>query len=155
MRVRRGAGRARRGGAAVEMAAVLPIFVALVFGQIEFSRLGMVSQMLTIAAREGCRVAILDGKALSDVQSAVTTSLSGTGIKAPTVQAINADPGTTGAFLTPSTWSSATSTPIGTPITLVIRVAYKDVSWLPHPTYLKSINVTGSASINSEHAPSS
>jgi len=40
----------RRGGAAaVEMAIVLPLFVALVMGTIEASRLGMVAQLLHVA----------------------------------------------------------------------------------------------------------
>src|SRR4051812_31810099 len=43
--------RRRVGAVVVEMAVVLPIFIGLVMGQIESSRLGMVAQLLTTAAR--------------------------------------------------------------------------------------------------------
>ena len=43
----------RRGTSAVEMALVAPVFLTLVVGIIEASRVGMVCQMLTTAAREG------------------------------------------------------------------------------------------------------
>ena len=51
----------RRGASAVEMAVIAPVFLTLVLGIIESSRLGMVSQLLTTAVREGCRVAVING----------------------------------------------------------------------------------------------
>jgi Flp pilus assembly protein TadG len=51
----------RRGAAMVEMAVCFPIFMLMLLGIIEFGRALMVSQLLTAAAREGCREAILDG----------------------------------------------------------------------------------------------
>src|SRR5262245_35915909 len=59
---------ARRWGAVnVEMALVLPLFTTLVFGIIEFGRGFMIGQLVTNAAREGARRAILDGSTNSDV----------------------------------------------------------------------------------------
>ena len=52
--------RNRQGAAVVEFAVVAPIFSMLVFGMIEFGRAIMVEQILTNAAREGARVAVLD-----------------------------------------------------------------------------------------------
>ena len=66
-----------KGASAVEMAIVAPVIVALIMGQIEASRLGMVAQLLTTAAREGCRVAVVPGHTQTDVQNRITTVLNG------------------------------------------------------------------------------
>jgi len=67
----------RRGVAAVEMALVLPVFLMLVFGIIEFGRAMMVFNMVTNAAREGARMAVLDGSTNAEVTSTITTFLQG------------------------------------------------------------------------------
>ncbi|MBX3442916.1 MAG: pilus assembly protein [Planctomyces sp.] len=51
----------RRGAAVVETALVLPLFLMVVMGVIEFGRAFMVAQLLTNAAREGARTAITAG----------------------------------------------------------------------------------------------
>ena len=68
---------ARRGAAMVEMALVLPVFLMLVMGIIEFGRGMMVSNLVTNAAREGARMAVLDGSTNAEVQTAVRTFLQG------------------------------------------------------------------------------
>lgn len=130
--------RARRGASAVEMALIAPIFVTLVLGQIETSRLGMVSQLLTTAAREGCRVAVLPGKVQSDVQARVNSVLAGSGIPVGTV---------TPTCPSPGLWESC---PAGTPITVNLSVSYRSVSWLGTPFFLKNARVTASATMSSE-----
>ena len=45
----------RKGSAMVEMALVLPMFLLLMVGIVEFSRVLMVQQVITNAAREGAR----------------------------------------------------------------------------------------------------
>ena len=65
----------RRGAVTVEMALVLPIFISLVLGIIEFGRGFMVAQLVTNAAREGARRAIVDGSTNSDVTSYIQTFL--------------------------------------------------------------------------------
>lgn len=57
-RIGSSAGR-RRGVAVVEMAVVLPLLLALVFGIIEFGWVFMIRQTVVNAAREGCRTAVL------------------------------------------------------------------------------------------------
>lgn len=57
----------RRGTALVEMALVLPIFFAVVLGIVEFGRAMMVSQLVTNAAREGARIAVLDDSSNAEV----------------------------------------------------------------------------------------
>ena len=61
----------RRGAALVEMALVLPIFVTVVLGIVEFGRAMMVAQMCTNAAREGVRLAVLDSSTNAEVDQAV------------------------------------------------------------------------------------
>lgn len=59
----------RRGAALIELALILPIFFMVVLGIIEFGRAMMVSQLVTNAAREGARMAILDGSSNTQVQT--------------------------------------------------------------------------------------
>jgi len=56
---RRGEGRRRRAAALVEFAVVLPVLLTILFGIIEFGQIFMVRQTCQHAAREGCRVAVL------------------------------------------------------------------------------------------------
>ena len=59
----------------VEMAVCFPIFMLMLFGIIEFGRGLMVAQLLTNAAREGCRSAIVDGASNATVQASVTSDV--------------------------------------------------------------------------------
>ena len=54
---------------------VLPIFVMIVLGIVEFGRAMMVGQMVTNAAREATRLAIVDGSSNTSVTTWVTTFL--------------------------------------------------------------------------------
>lgn len=66
----------RRGAVLVEMALVLPIFLAVVLGIIEFGRAMMVSQMITNAAREGTRMGIIDDETNTTVTDWIEDFLS-------------------------------------------------------------------------------
>lgn len=131
--------RRRSGASAVELALVAPVFVALVMGQIESSRLGMVAQLLTTAAREGCRVAVINGSTQDSVQSRVNAVLSGSGISVGTVT-----PTCTSSIYT---WDTA---PLGTPISVSLSVPYSQVSWLGTPFYFGNATVSASATMSSE-----
>ena len=67
--------RKRVGAAAVEMAVVMPFFVMVVLGIVELGRAMMVSQMLTNAAREATRLAIVDGSSNTSVKQSVESFL--------------------------------------------------------------------------------
>jgi Flp pilus assembly protein TadG len=118
---------------------VVPVFVALVMGQIETSRLGMVSQLLTTAAREGCRVAVISGSTQDDVNNRITAVLAGSGISVSSV---------TPSAPSPYTWNTA---PAGTPITVSLSVPYSQVSWLGTPYFLGGATVSASATLSSEN----
>ncbi|MFO8006381.1 MAG: TadE/TadG family type IV pilus assembly protein [Candidatus Brocadiia bacterium] len=75
----------------MEFALVLPVFVLLVFGALEFGRAYYDVHLLTSAAREGARTGSLPGKLESDVQAEVDdfltrVGLSGTWSTAVTVE---------------------------------------------------------------------
>jgi Flp pilus assembly protein TadG len=61
----------RRGTALVELALVLPIFIGITVGIVEFGRAMMVGQLVTNAAREGTRRAIIDGSTNADVETSI------------------------------------------------------------------------------------
>jgi Flp pilus assembly protein TadG len=61
----------RRGAAAVEMALVLPLFLLVVFGIVEFGRAFMVEHLLANAARVGARKAIVNGSTNSEIEQTI------------------------------------------------------------------------------------
>lgn len=129
----------RRGASAVELALVAPVLVTLLLGMIEVARLGMVAQMLTTAAREGCRVAALDGMTQADVQARIDAVLGGSGISVGTV----APTCSSSSY----TWTSA---PRGTAITVSLSVPYSQVSWLKAPGFISDVTISASATMSSE-----
>lgn len=69
---RRGAGIAcERGQALVETAVVLPLVLLVCVGIFEFGRAFQTWQVLTNAAREGARIAVLPSSTVADVQARV------------------------------------------------------------------------------------
>jgi Flp pilus assembly protein TadG len=126
-----------RGVAAVEMAMILPVFLTLILGMLEATRLGMATQTLTNAAREGCRVAVLPEYSQDDVQKRINSVLSGSGFTLMTVSP------------SPDNWTTA---PEGTAITVTLELPYSQVSWLNDPFQLgfRDITVTDSATMSSQ-----
>lgn len=118
------------------MALVMPLFLLIILGIIEFSRVGMVLQMLTTAAREGCRAAVIDGSTAADVRGRIEQELQGTGIPVPS-----------SVVPTPTNWQTA---PQGTPITVSLSVSYDQISWLPGSPFFGSAVLSSSATLASE-----
>jgi Flp pilus assembly protein TadG len=122
----------------VELAFVMPLFIFLIFGQIESARLGMVAQLLTTGAREGCRVAVINGNTNTDVTNQVNTFLNVANITGVTTTQVPTDCTTVHATDNPNT------------ITLTLSVPYSQVSWLPSPFFLKTATITATAVLSSE-----
>lgn len=59
--------RRKRAAAVVEFAVVLPLLLTILFGIIEYGYVFMVRQSLQTAAREGCRVAVLQTSNNEDI----------------------------------------------------------------------------------------
>lgn len=76
----------RRGAAVVELAFVLPVLIALVFGSIELCQRIYTRQSVVIAAYEACRVATRQTSTTESVRSACETLLEQQGIVGATIQ---------------------------------------------------------------------
>lgn len=100
----------------VEFAVVLPILFLFLFGTIEFGRLMMVEQTLTNAAREGARLAVLEGATASQVVARVNNYLNVSGISGQTVTLNPSDPA---------------SVSVDQPVTVTVAVPYSSIAWLP------------------------
>ncbi len=70
----------RRGIAAVEVAVLAPCLVFLTLGMLELARGMMVKEILTDAARKGCRSAILPSAANSSITTDINTVLTNNNI---------------------------------------------------------------------------
>jgi Flp pilus assembly protein TadG len=132
--------RSRRGGSSAEVALGLPLFFLLIFSMVEMTRLGMAYDLLTLAAREGCRVAVIPGNTQTTGESAARSILNAGGIT---------------SYNTPQwTWGSGQTslagTNLGDPVTLTISVPFHNISWLPKPLFLKSATLSASATHCSE-----
>ncbi|MHC4876134.1 MAG: TadE/TadG family type IV pilus assembly protein [Planctomycetota bacterium] len=137
----------RRGAAVLEMALVLPIFFMVVLGIVEFGRAMMVGQMVTNAAREATRLAIVDGSTNSSVEGWIDEFLeSSIGVTAADVDTTitvtaapgNDDPG--------NEIGNAQSRDL---VTVAIAVPFDKVSYLPG-NYLKGKSLTAQSAMRHE-----
>ena len=125
----------RRGASAVEFAVVAPIFFMVVLGIIEFGRMAMVQQVITNAAREGARIAVLDGATAGKVQSRVEDYLRSGTIKVGNVK-VSPDPPDSAGY--------------GEPVSVTVTVLFNEVSWLPTPFMLGGITLQAEAVMRRE-----
>jgi Flp pilus assembly protein TadG len=113
----------RFAAAAVEFALVAPIYFVLVLGTIEFGRCLMVTELLTEAARKGCRKGILEGTSTQQIKDTATNFLSTVGISGETAQVtINDGAGNV---------TEAQNIPSYTEITVTVQVPVSNVTWMP------------------------
>jgi Flp pilus assembly protein TadG len=64
----------------VEFALILPVFMVLVFGTLEFGRAFFDIHLITNAARSGARLGCLPGKVETNVSSTVTSFMTAVGL---------------------------------------------------------------------------
>ncbi len=144
-RNRRGQGHARSassrpGATCVEMALVAPFIFLIAFGSLEFSRVLMVKQALTNAAREGCRSASLaTTRSTTSCDNSVRQYLK-------RCFARYADQDVVTVTVTPANLDGIVS---GTEITTQVEVRFSDVSWLP-VTWATDARLIGTATMNRE-----
>lgn len=125
----------RQGAAAVEMAMIMPLFLALVFGVVEFTRAIMVQQLLTSASREGARAAVLEGATTASVEAEVTNYLTAASV--------------TGATVTCSV-SNFGSLEFGDPVTVTVSVPYRDVTWVANSEFLENTTLRAESTMRAE-----
>ena len=75
--------RGERGQALIEMAITLPLLLLVTMGAVEFGRAYQHWQVLTNAAREGARIAVLPGFTDEAVKARVTTYMTSGQMSAP------------------------------------------------------------------------
>jgi Flp pilus assembly protein TadG len=123
----------------VEFAVVAPLlFLTILLPIFEFGRAFMVSELVTNAARSGCRVGVLTGNTNTSVTSAVNSALSNGGITgATTTITVN------GNSVDVSTASSGDS------IAVTVSIPYSSVSWV-HGQFLSGVNLTGTMTMRHE-----
>ena len=73
--------RSEKGAALLEAAITVPIILLISVGIFEFGRAYQTQQVLTNAAREGARLAVIEGKTDAEVRTRVQDYLTGGGLK--------------------------------------------------------------------------
>ncbi len=124
----------RSGVAVVEFAIVAPVFVLFVMGMIEVSRGLMIQEVITNAAREGARAAVVESSTTSTVTSAVQTYLTAANVP------------TSAATIT----VTIPAVRYNNFATVTVSVPYSKVSWVPVPKYLGSITLTATSTMRCE-----
>lgn len=108
---------------------------ALIFLFIEFDRYVVTAHALKEAARVGCRVAILDGTELEEVETQVADILRPFSINEYTMK-VEPD--------------LSTTIDGGSPVSVTIDVFYKDIGWVPTPRYLGDKTITATTTLPRE-----
>ena len=121
----------------VELAVLLPVIMLLVIGMLEASRMCVVAQVLTNAARDGCRVAASVGKTSANVTTRVDAALTSAGI----------NPALVSRTLSPSNIETTT---LNTQISLTLSVSFSSVNWFSTPFFFKSKTIAASAAMLSQ-----
>lgn len=125
--------RMRSAVAAVEMAFVAPVLALIALGMFELGRGVMVKQVLTGAARKGCRTGIIHQYGNSDIINDATNVMQDNGFDSslfnpPTIGAINitvTDPN--GKSL-----SDALDAPPGSTVTVQVAIPTTSVNWVSY-----------------------
>lgn len=127
----------RRGASAVEFAIVAPVFFLVVLGIIEFGRMVMAQQVITNAAREGARIAVLDSATTARVQARVGDYLAAAGLSGATVS-VSPNPPTTAGF--------------GEPVSVRIDIPFAAISALSTPFMAKAHTLSAESIMRRETA---
>ncbi len=125
----------RLGVATVEFAIVAPLFFALVFASVEMCRALMATQSLEEAARSGCRVAVLKGATVSEVDAEVRRILAPVGISTYTMQILPEN------IAAEERWK---------PVSVTINTSFANISWLPLPKFFAAKTCTSSCTLPKE-----
>ena len=128
-------GRQQFGAVAVEFALISPVMFLLVMGIFELARVYMVSELITEAARKGCRAAVIEGTSAAQIKSAATNCLSVVGITAETVNISVND--------SPLDSVDPQSMPMNSEITVVVKVPVSSITWVPFPAYTAGRTLSG------------
>jgi Flp pilus assembly protein TadG len=133
--------RPRRAATAVEFAFVAPVFFVIVLGIFEFGRACMVNELLTEAARRGCRQGVIENTSSAAIKQAATDYLTSVGISGETAGVSVNDQ--------PVDQVDAQSYPAYTEITVIVTVPASSASWVP-PWFLSGMTLQGQFTMRRE-----
>jgi Flp pilus assembly protein TadG len=108
-----------RGQALIETALVLPLVLLVAVGIFEFGRAFQTWQILTNAAREGARLAVLPGMPVTDIQSRVVTYMQQGQLPNATTDMVVVNQGVTMA-ISPTATASASLVTVNYPFSFVM-----------------------------------
>ncbi len=137
----------RQGASVVEMALILPVFMMVLLGIVEYGRAMMVSQIVSNAAREGARRAILNGSSNAEVETHIRDFLATACRLEPQFIDIeisiqpgldNEDPG-----------NILANSQEGDLVTVEVRVPFQSVSYI-RGNYLRDVSLLGMATMRHE-----
>ncbi len=125
----------------VEMAVVLPVFLLVLFGIVEFGRAMMVEQLLANGARLGARRAILNDKTNSEVEQLVRDFCQGVHPTANFTITISVN-GVSGAQLVDAAQGDLCG--------VQVEVPFTQVSLLPSPDWLSTATLRNACTMEHE-----
>jgi Flp pilus assembly protein TadG len=132
----------RRGASAVEMAMVLPIFLLVIFGMVEFGRAFMAEHLIANGARMGARRSVVEGSTNAECEQIVKDFCADSlGISSDKVTVSIEDDEKTAVDL-----ASATT---GDMCTISVSVAFDQISFLPG-SFLGGAQISGSCTMERE-----
>lgn len=123
-----------RGAFTVEVAICIPIAFLVIFGIVEFARVGQVSNAAAFASYQGCRRGIVTGATATDVKSAAQAVLDSMSIPKATI------------IVTPSVITKST-----TAVTVIVSVPMNSASWIA-PVYTKDFTISKGCSMTCQGA---
>jgi Flp pilus assembly protein TadG len=125
----------RTAATSVEFTVCALVFFIMLLGIFEIGRAFMVQHLLTNAAREGCRLGVLQGTSSPQITAAVTNRLAQQGIGGD-VASVQVNDGSTDAVNAKS----------GDEITVKVTVPVSKITWLPFTNY-----IDGGLNLNSQY----
>jgi len=134
----------RRGSTVLDLALVMPMFLSLAFGTVEYGYYFFVKNTLQGAAREGVRRAIVPGASSSNITSAVNQVMTAAGFSS----------GEYSVSVLPAGWTTA---PAGTDITVTVSATWGSIGVEPLPDALGGISsskvLSGTTVMRSDGTP--
>lgn len=122
-----------RGAAAVEFVIIFPVLFLIICGIIEFGRIMAYKNLITSAAREGARTAILPGASADDVIDKIVDVLKGADMdKRPYEMYItfyNSNPN--GVIYELASGLDLSAAGGGNPVTITVRINFSDYALVP------------------------
>ncbi|WP_437229202.1 TadE family protein [Planctomicrobium sp. SH661] len=138
----------RPGAVLVETAIVMPVFLVVIWGTMEFGRAMMVGQLATNAARFGARTAILEGSTNSSVTTQVKQYV------VDTVKGITVNDVTVEISVTPGTGNQNPNNQLAASkprdlCKVTVVVPYNKVAYFP-PRFLANTKLRGVCAMHHE-----